>query len=52
MKGQSFTAKVAKDTKENNSLTAKAAKAAKKSIIKIKPKGREGTALKSVWDAL
>jgi hypothetical protein len=46
---KSFTAKFAKDTKEKNSLTAKDAK---ESIIKTKPKGREGTAPKSVWDAL
>ena len=34
---QSFTAKLAKDAKEENSLTAKIAKAAKGSIIKTKP---------------
>jgi hypothetical protein len=37
-----------KDAEEKNSLTAKLAKAAKKSIIRTKPQGREGTAPKSV----
>jgi hypothetical protein len=41
---QSFTAKDAGAAKEENSFTAKNAKAAKESIIKTKPKGREGTA--------
>ena len=44
---KSFTAKDTKDAEEENSLTAKNAKAAKRSIIRTKPRGREGTAPKS-----
>jgi hypothetical protein len=42
---KSLTAKDTKDAEEENSLTAKAAKELK---IKTKPKGRQGTAPKSV----
>jgi hypothetical protein len=41
---QSFTAKVAKDAKEQKSLTAEVAKDAKEPIISIEPREREGNA--------
>jgi hypothetical protein len=52
MTQKSFTAKNAGDAKENNSLTAKAAKDAKRSIIRTKPQGREDNAKSGTQVAL
>jgi epoxyqueuosine reductase len=51
-KRQSLTAKDAKDAKEQKSLTAKDVKAAKGTIIRTKPQGREDNAKGGRQDAL
>jgi hypothetical protein len=47
---KSFTAKDTKDAEEKNSLTAEDAKAAKRSIIKTKPKGAKELRQSRHWN--